>query len=115
MSQMSGFDDGAFEGYHEDEEINHGNHAGKSSAIVDGAAITLIGNKAAGESLGLKPRFRIRAAAIHGTDPTIMIWSIGSPRKLRFLRLLYNPANPLSKKIDTEFKPLEINTSPNSI
>ena len=50
-----------------------------------------------------------------GNDPTIMIWSIGIPRKLRFLRLLYNPDKPLSKKIDKEFKPIEINMSPNSI
>ncbi|MCR9290821.1 MAG: acetyl-CoA C-acetyltransferase [Bacteroidetes bacterium] len=73
MGQMAGFDAVAIDRYPEVEEINHVHHAGNSSAIVDGAAITLIGNKAAGESLGLKPRFRIRAAAIHGTDPTIML------------------------------------------
>jgi acetyl-CoA C-acetyltransferase len=65
MGQMAGFDAVAIDRYPEVEEINHVHHAGNSSAIVDGAAITLIGNKAAGESLGLKPRFRISAAAIH--------------------------------------------------
>ena len=50
-----------------------------------------------------------------GENPTIMIWSVGVPRKLRFLRLLYNPLKPRSKKIDTSFEPLEINMTPNSV
>lgn len=73
MGQMAGFDAVAIDRYPEVEEINHVHHAGNSSAIVDGAAVTLIGTKEAGKSLGLKPRFKIRAAAIHGTDPTIML------------------------------------------
>ena len=48
-------------------------HAGNSSAIVDGAAITLIGNKAIGEQLGLKARAIVKGAAVYGTDPTIML------------------------------------------
>ncbi len=73
MGQMAGFDAVAIDKYPEVERINHVHHPGNSSAIVDGAAVTLIGNKSVGESLGLKPRFRIRAAAICGTDPTIML------------------------------------------
>ncbi len=73
MGKMAGFDAVAIDKYPEVERINHVHHPGNSSAIVDGAAIALIGNKAIGESLGLKPRFRIRAAAICGTDPTIML------------------------------------------
>ncbi|MGK0388302.1 MAG: acetyl-CoA C-acetyltransferase [Maribacter sp.] len=73
MGEMAGFDAVAIDRYPEVEELNHVHHAGNSSAIVDGAAITLIGNKEIGKSLGMKPRFRIRAAAIHGTDPTIML------------------------------------------
>ncbi|MEO0472046.1 MAG: acetyl-CoA C-acetyltransferase [Bacteroidota bacterium] len=73
MGSMAGFDAIAIDRYPDVEEIDHVHHAGNSSAIVDGAAIALIGNKEVGEALGLKPRFRIRAAAIHGTDPTIML------------------------------------------
>lgn len=73
MGQMAGFDAVAIDKYPELEEIDHVHHAGNSSAIVDGAAVTLIGTKEVGEALGLKPRFKIRAAAIEGTDPTIML------------------------------------------
>jgi acetyl-CoA C-acetyltransferase len=47
--------------------------AGNSSGIVDGAALVLIGTKEIGERLGLKPRARIRSAALVGTEPTIML------------------------------------------
>ena len=77
MGAMAGFDAVAIDRYPEVEEIEHVHHAGNSSAIVDGAAIALVGSKAAGEAMGLKPRFKIRAAAIHGTDPTIMLTGIG--------------------------------------
>ncbi|MEL6589805.1 MAG: acetyl-CoA C-acetyltransferase [Bacteroidota bacterium] len=73
MGSMAGYDAIAIDRYPDVEEIEHVHHAGNSSAIVDGAAIALVGTKAAGEAMGLKPRFRIRAAAIHGTDPTIML------------------------------------------
>ncbi|MEM6344104.1 MAG: acetyl-CoA C-acetyltransferase [Bacteroidota bacterium] len=73
MGQMGGFDAVAIDRYPEVEEIDHVHHAGNSSAIVDGAAIALVGNAETGNALGLKPRFKIRAAAIHGTDPTIML------------------------------------------
>ena len=77
MGAMAGFDAVAIDRYPEVEEIEHVHHAGNSSAIVDGAAIALVGNKAAGDAMGLKPRFKIRAAAIYGTDPTIMLTGIG--------------------------------------
>lgn len=73
MGQMAGFDAVAIDRYPEIEEIMHVHHPGNSSAIVDGAAIALVGSKAAGEKMGLKPRARIRAAAVYGTDPTIML------------------------------------------
>ncbi len=73
MGQMAGFDAVAIDRYPEVEAINHVHHAGNSSAIVDGSAISLIGNKAAGEKMGLKPRAIIRAAAVYGTDPTMML------------------------------------------
>ena len=73
MGAMAGFDNVAIDKYPQVEEIEHVHHAGNSSAIVDGAAIALIGNKEIGEQLGLQPRFKLRAAAIYGTDPTIML------------------------------------------
>lgn len=53
--------------------INHVHHAGNSSQISDGAGALLIGNKATGEKLGLKPRAKIKSFAIVGSDPTIML------------------------------------------
>jgi acetyl-CoA C-acetyltransferase len=73
MGQMAGFDAVAIDKYPEVERINHVHHAGNSSAIVDGAAIALIGNKEVGAKMGLKPRARIKAAAVYGTDPTMML------------------------------------------
>ena len=70
---MGGFNEVALDKYPEVEKINHVHHAGNSSAIVDGAAITLIGNKDVGEKLNLSPRFKILTAAVQGVDPTIML------------------------------------------
>jgi len=70
---MPGFDRIALMKYPHLERIEHIHHAGNSSGIVDGAAAILIGNRAFGDRLGLKPRARIRATAKIGTDPTIML------------------------------------------
>jgi len=72
MGQM-GFDATALRKYTTIEQISHVHHAGNSSGIVDGAALMLVGNKAGGEAAGLKPRARIRAAAVIGSEPTIML------------------------------------------
>ena len=70
---MPGFDDIAIMRYPEVEKIDHVHHAGNSSGIVDGAAAVLIGNKEAGERLGLKPRARIVSMASIGSEPSIML------------------------------------------
>lgn len=70
---QSGYDAIALQKYPEVFEINHVHTGGNSSGIVDGAAAVLIGNQAAGEQLGLKPRARIRAFASVGSEPTIML------------------------------------------
>ena len=70
---MPGFDKIALMKYPHLEKINHVHHAGNSSAITDGAAAVLIGNKEFGERNGLKPRARIKSTAKIGTDPTIML------------------------------------------
>ncbi len=72
MGQM-GFDATALRKYTTVEAIHHMHHAGNSSGIVDGAALMLVGNAAGGAKAGLKPRARIRAAAVIGSEPTIML------------------------------------------
>ncbi len=73
MMGSMGFDAIALQKYPEVEKINHVHHAGNSSGIVDGAALVLIGSEAAGKKMGIKPRARIVATALVGTDPTIML------------------------------------------
>ncbi|RHW25977.1 acetyl-CoA C-acetyltransferase [Nocardioides immobilis] len=73
MGADAGFDNVALEKYHWLEKINHVHHAGNSSGIVDGAALTLIGTEEAGTDLGLTPRARILATAVSGADPVIML------------------------------------------
>ena len=75
MGQM-GFDATALRKYTTVEKINHVHHAGNSSGIVDGAALTLVGSAAMGQKLGLKPRARIVATAVTGSEPTIMLTGI---------------------------------------
>ena len=72
MGQM-GFDSTALRKYTTIESINHIHHAGNSSGIVDGAALVLVGSEESGQKAGLKPRARIRAAAVIGSEPTIML------------------------------------------
>ena len=73
MGQMAGFDAVAIDRYPEIEFIDHVHHAGNSSAIVDGTALAMVGSKAAGEKMGMKPRARILSVAVAGDDPTIML------------------------------------------
>ncbi len=68
-----GFDATALRRYTTVERIEHMHHAGNSSGIVDGAALMLVGSSAGGAKAGLKPRARIRAAAVIGSEPTIML------------------------------------------
>jgi acetyl-CoA C-acetyltransferase len=68
-----GFDGTALRKYTTVEKITHVHHAGNSSGIVDGAGLMLIGSEEGGKKAGLKPRARIRAAAVSGSEPTIML------------------------------------------
>jgi acetyl-CoA C-acetyltransferase len=68
-----GFDATALRKYTTVERITHMHHAGNSSGIVDGAALMLVGSKEGGAKAGLKPRARVRAAAVIGSEPTIML------------------------------------------
>ncbi|WP_173911448.1 acetyl-CoA C-acetyltransferase [Acinetobacter sp. Marseille-Q1618] len=68
-----GFDAVALQQYPEAQKINHVHHAGNSSGIVDGAAVVLIASEKAVKEQGLKPRAKVLATALVGTDPTIML------------------------------------------
>ncbi len=73
IGEMGGFDAVALQKYHWVEKIEHLHTPGNSSGIVDGAALTLIGSESAGAELGLTPRARVLAAAVVGSEPTIML------------------------------------------
>jgi acetyl-CoA C-acetyltransferase len=73
MGEAGGFDAVALQRYHWVERIDHVHHAGNSSGIVDGAALVLIGNEAAGAAASLTPRARIISVGLSGSDPTIML------------------------------------------
>ncbi len=68
-----GFDATALRRYPSLARIEHVHHAGNASGIVDGAALMLVGSRQGGERAGLRPRARIRAAAVVGSEPTIML------------------------------------------
>ena len=80
MGEM-GFDAVAMQRYPEVEHINHVHTAGNSSGIVDGAALVLVGSKEKGKAMGLKPRAKVKAAALVGTEPTIMLVGPGPASK----------------------------------
>ena len=73
LGQRGGFDDVARQQFPEVEHISHIHHAGNSSGIVDGSAVVVVGSEEAGRRHGLVPRARIRATAVVGSDPTIML------------------------------------------
>jgi len=73
IGSTAGFDAVALQQFPWIAAIDHVHHAGNSSGIVDGAALTVIGSDHIGRSLGLTPRARIAGAAVTGTDSTLML------------------------------------------
>ena len=63
VGQM-GFDEIALRHFPWLERIEHEHSLGNIGQPADGAALMLVGSKTAGEALGLKPRARLRAAAL---------------------------------------------------
>ncbi len=72
MGTQFGLDNLTRRRYPQVEKIRHIHTAGNSSGIVDGAAAVLVGNAAAGATLG-RPRARVRAVALSGEEPLIML------------------------------------------
>jgi acetyl-CoA C-acetyltransferase len=77
IGEAGGFDAVALERYHWVERIDHVHHAGNSSGIVDGAALTMVGNESIAAQFGVAPRARIVSAAVSGSDPLIMLTGPG--------------------------------------
>jgi acetyl-CoA C-acetyltransferase len=73
IGEQAGFDAVALQRFPWIERLDHVHHAGNSSGIVDGAALTVIGSPQAGHELGLTPRAKIIGAAVTGTDSTLML------------------------------------------
>jgi len=78
IGDEAGFDGIALQRYPMLERIEHVHHAGNSSAVVDGAAAVLIGNRKIGQQLGLTPRARVHTTITLGSDPTIMLDGISA-------------------------------------
>ncbi|MBF6545309.1 acetyl-CoA C-acetyltransferase [Nocardia brasiliensis] len=72
IGEYGGFDAVAAQRYPFVEQVNHVHTGGNSSGIVDGAALVLVGSKAAGEASGLVPRARIVSYVTSGADPVLM-------------------------------------------
>ena len=81
-AKMLGHEGIAIDRYPHLESVPSLHTPGNSSAIVDGAAIALIGNEEMGVALGMKPRAVIRAAALTSTEKTIMLTGPGPASKL---------------------------------
>jgi acetyl-CoA C-acetyltransferase len=73
MGEQYGFDKVAIQAYPEIERIEHVHTAGTSSGVVDGAGAVLVGSRAGGERLGIKPRARIRSHISVGSEPLLML------------------------------------------
>ncbi|WFS23102.1 acetyl-CoA C-acetyltransferase [Rhizobium rhododendri] len=71
--EMGGFEAVGIQAHPEIERINYVHHAGNSSGIVDGAGVVLLGSRAGGGSMGIKPRARVKAFANIGSDPALML------------------------------------------
>ncbi len=57
--------------------VKHLHHAGNSCAVVDAAALSIVGNKSVGAALSIKPIAKIKAIAISNSDPTLMLTGPG--------------------------------------
>jgi acetyl-CoA C-acetyltransferase len=62
--------------------VTHYHHAGNSPAMADGASVVLLGSQAAGASLGLRPRARVIATAVHADEHVLALnGALGATRK----------------------------------
>ena len=90
---MAGFDAIAQLEYPEVEYIQHRHTAANSSAIVDGAAVVLVGSEAYGKKYNKKPRAVIRSMAVVGDEPTVMLEGAAPAAKLALNRAGMNASD----------------------
>jgi acetyl-CoA C-acetyltransferase len=91
----SGFDSVALRQHPRLERLRHPHTAGNAGVNADGAALALVGSKAAGSRLGLEPRARIVAAAVTGADPLLMLAGAASAAR-KALKKAGLPINAIS-------------------
>ena len=93
IGEMGGFDAVALQRYVDVERIDHVHTPGNSSGIVDGAALVLVGSEEAGRRHALTPRARIRATAVIGAEPTIMLTGPGPASQKALARAGMTPGD----------------------
>jgi acetyl-CoA C-acetyltransferase len=67
------FDEMCMRTYPSVDHVDHVHHAGNSSGVVDGASAVLVASSDYARAHGLEPRARIRATAVAGAEPVIML------------------------------------------
>lgn len=72
-SERDGFDAMAIRKYPGLNKIEHRHTPGNSADRADGAALILVGNREAGEALGLEPKARVISMGNACGDPTLML------------------------------------------
>lgn len=75
---VAGFDGMALHRFPLVAKINHLHSIGNTSPSADGTAICLIGNLERGKQMGLKPRARIRSAAMAIVDATLLTGGVAA-------------------------------------
>jgi acetyl-CoA C-acetyltransferase len=71
------FDEICIDRYPSIDRVDHVHHAGNASGVVDGAAAAVLASGDWVRSNGVTPRARIRASAVIGADPIIMLTAPG--------------------------------------
>lgn len=59
--------------YPELDELVHVHHRANSPSLADGAALVVVGARAHGQALGVRPRARVRAWATASVEPVVML------------------------------------------
>lgn len=75
---LAGFDGMALHRFPLVAKINHLHSIGNTSPAADGTAICLIGNLERGKEMGMKPRARIRSAAMATVDATLLTGGVAA-------------------------------------
>jgi acetyl-CoA C-acetyltransferase len=71
------FDDYCLGAYPQLSSIDHVHHAGNSSGVVDGASAIVMASSQWAKANGIRPRARVVATAVVGSEPIIMLTAPG--------------------------------------